>query len=151
MIEKIPKIALNFCRVVYSRLDDTSTKILNTKSAEFLKLIPVNITKQTNRMNRNQSRSTSPKVLLKGGEKVTISSLLNHNHENQKHSKHILDRDSVISNSNTDHNLRKVKISTTIHSELINIFSRKTIPKIISQDHAFWSITEVSNLIICQK
>lgn len=140
---QLPKISLLFKRL---SLQKPAQRIENIKS-NFNELIPDKIIKQVARIKRDTVKENASDINLKDGGVLKKSNLINL--RNSQKDDHVFSPD-VSSQDNSSHSLRKTRIESNIHAELINLFSTSSIPKLLRNDYGLCIIENVlqSNFII---
>ena len=132
----LPKINISFKRISAPIQTFVPPR---AQKADFLKLIPEKISKQVLRLKRLDDESNAAMVEMKDGTSVKATSLLEL--ASNKESR-IKEKKSPGSKNNYIY--RKLRLSSSIHEELIAFFSSNYCPKILKFDKGLWSITEVS-------
>lgn len=139
---QLPKISLLFKK---RSLLKPILNLSNTNT-NFTELIPDKITKQVARIKRETVKENASDINLKDGGVLKKSSLINlranlkndHNYP-----------ENFNSQNNSSHTLRKIRIESNIHAELVNLFSTSSIPKLLRNDYALWIIGNVI-IIFCK-
>lgn len=137
---QLPKISLKFKKICYQ----TPVLHLIDTRVKFIDLIPDKISKQVTRINRAQIKENSSDINLTDGNTMKISTLLSMKHNIK------LERKSEESDcqKSTPHTFRKLRIESSIQTEIINFFTSASVPKLLRTDYALWMIEEVSLLFI---
>jgi hypothetical protein len=133
--KNFPKINISFKRI--------STPIQafaapTARKNDFLSLIPDKISKQVLRLKRFDDEANAAMVEMKDGTSVKPASLLE-----LRANKESFIKEKKLSNSKNNYVYRKLRLSSSIHEELIAFFSSSHCPKILKFDKGIWSITEV--------
>lgn len=134
---QLPKISLIFSRKSLQIPLQNISKI----NSDFKELIPDKILKQISRIKRDTSKENASDISLKDGGILKKNCLLNLR-ANKKDKTDIFE--SKASHSNDSHTLRKTRIESNIHAELINLFSTSLIPKLLRTDYALFIIENVT-------
>jgi hypothetical protein len=139
-MDQFPKISLAFKKACAPKLIfDINHSELKEIRQNFVKLIPDKINKQIGRMQRSHIKESSKDINLRDGSMLRLANLSN-NKSKDSYKPTIKQSDDFNSSS---HSLRKLRIMSSIHSELINFFSAQIVPKILRTEFCFWKISNV--------
>lgn len=136
---RFPKLSLNLKKKIVQNCPDITQLTIDEASLNFTKLIPDTISKKIARIQRMQNKHDSSDINLRDGSKLKLETLLNIKTKSSCESITELTQDR----NNSGHTLRKLRIASNIHSQLINFFSSSFIPKILRFDIALWNIVNV--------
>jgi hypothetical protein len=107
--------------------------------------VPDTIRKTEARLNRKELASASKLVLFRDGSKVALSSLLSRVLKPRKVEAELV-RESC---NETPYFLRKIRVGTAIHSELVSYFSSGKVPKLLRVSEGHWVIQKVATSRLC--
>lgn len=137
---QLPKISLKFKKICYQK----PVLYLNDSNAKFIDLIPDKISKQVTRINRAQMKEHSSNINLTNGSTLKISNLLGMKHDIRAEKK----SEESSSQISTPYSLRKLRIESSIQTEIINFFTSAAVPKLLRTDYALWMIDAVNYILI---
>lgn len=135
---QLPKISLKFKKICYQ----TPVLHINDSKVKFIDLIPDKISKQVTRINRVQMKENSSDINLTDGNTMKISTLLSMKYIIKTERKS--EESDCQKSKSTPHTFRKMRIESSIQTEIINFFTSASVPKLLRTDYALWMIEEVS-------
>ncbi len=133
----LPKINLSFKRISAPIQTFVAP---SARKNDFLSLIPDKINKQVLRLKRLDAEAEAAMVEMKDGSSVKSVSLLEINANKESKLK-----EKKSAGTKNNYIYRKLRLSSSIHEELVAFFSSNACPKILKFDKGLWSISEVSN------
>ena len=140
---QLPKISLKFKKICYQK----PVLHLNDSNVKFIDLIPDKISKQVTRINRAQMKENSSNINLTDGNTLKISNLLSMKNDIRAERKSEESRNQI----STPHSLRKLRIESSIQTEIINFFTSAAVPKLLRTDYALWMIEAVNSILVKTK
>ena len=137
---QLPKLHFRFKKIYALNLLNENQSIINEKLINFNAIIPEKISKQVLRMQRSQNKENASDISLRDGSTLKMANLFKNN--NNLNAEKYSDIDFKVKSTH-NHNLRKRRIESNIHSELINFFASGLVPTLLRSDYALWSIVRV--------
>ena len=137
---QLPKLHFRFKKIYALNLLNETQSIINEKLINFNAIIPEKISKQVLRIQRSQNKENASDISLRDGSTLKMANLFKNN--NNLNAEKYSDIDFKVKSTH-NHNLRKRRIESNIHSELINFFASGLVPTLLRSDYALWSIVRV--------
>ena len=136
------KISAKIQRVYCFNRLNLAENVSPPSKLDFIKLIP-NSTKRTARnIERSISIQDDKHIVLRDGTRENLN-VFRHQ-QLRKHRRIACEHDANdLQNERPVAFLRKLKLESAVHMELVSIFSCDSLPKILQMSQSLWSITKV--------